>query len=286
MDERSGREETRVVPSAGTSAPPRSSSAERRARLEAWKAQKLGGAVSSSAPAAPAAAVWMPWEETAPQAQPASNAPSSSEAAAKSIPVSSTPAGSNGSLAIPHGGLQPPPSTGGPPPAVASLAKSGLGLTFAAAAKKAAAAAATLDPEVPLDDDVDPLDAFMAAKVAPEVAAKQAEEALKREEERKKLAEMIASGKSESTVIRVICSNLHVDGFNPPHSFLNVITVPTLEELMMDSEEEPAPDLVRERQQHNVVTCDAFDHLSPLMCTSKCCFIFNAPLLFLVFLWP
>jgi len=182
-----------------SSAPKRSASSERRARLEAWKAQKLGGAAASSsaAPAAPAPTVWMPWEDSSLQAQPSSSL--SQPLIAASIPPSGTDRPSTAPLmtAAPTLGSS---DTGGPPPAVASLAKSGLGLTFAAAAKKAAAAAATLDPEMSLDDDLDPLDAFMAAKVAPEVAAKQAEEALKREEERKKYAEMIAAGKCESDI--------------------------------------------------------------------------------------
>lgn len=46
------------------------------------------------------------------------------------------------------------------------------------------------------DDDVDPLDAFMAAEVLPEVAVKQEEEARQREAERQQIAEALAQGKN------------------------------------------------------------------------------------------
>ena len=42
------------------------------------------------------------------------------------------------------------------------------------------------------DNGVDPLDAFMAAEINPEVKAKEAEEAQRKEEERKALAKQIA----------------------------------------------------------------------------------------------
>ncbi|PNH00179.1 hypothetical protein TSOC_014012, partial [Tetrabaena socialis] len=44
-------------------------------------------------------------------------------------------------------------------------------------------------------DEVDPLDAFMAAAVMPEVKQRQAEEEARRQEERRKLAEQLATGK-------------------------------------------------------------------------------------------
>ncbi|KXZ44007.1 hypothetical protein GPECTOR_75g731 [Gonium pectorale] len=46
------------------------------------------------------------------------------------------------------------------------------------------------------DDDVDPLDAFMAAEVLPEVKQRQAEEEARRQEERRKIAEQLAAGKA------------------------------------------------------------------------------------------
>ena len=46
-------------------------------------------------------------------------------------------------------------------------------------------------------DDEDPLDAFMAAEVLPEVKQRQAQEEARRQEERRKMAEQLASGKGE-----------------------------------------------------------------------------------------
>lgn len=46
------------------------------------------------------------------------------------------------------------------------------------------------------NDDVDPLDAFMAAEVLPEVAVKQDEEARQREAERQQIADALAQGRS------------------------------------------------------------------------------------------
>ena len=42
------------------------------------------------------------------------------------------------------------------------------------------------------DDGVDPLDAFMASEVNPEVKAKEAEERQRKEEERKQFAKQLA----------------------------------------------------------------------------------------------
>lgn len=41
-------------------------------------------------------------------------------------------------------------------------------------------------------DEVDPLDAFMASEILPEVKQKEQEEAAKKEEERRKLAKQLA----------------------------------------------------------------------------------------------
>lgn len=64
----------------------------------------------------------------------------------------------------------------------------------AAALKKAQEAAVALAAKVaaePAEEEVDPLDAFMAAEVLPEVKAKEEEERKHAEEERKKLKELL-----------------------------------------------------------------------------------------------
>ncbi len=130
--EREGRP---AAPSAGA-ALPRSASAEKRARLEAWKAAKgLGGGASDPAPSS--AAAWAPWDDPAlaskPSAPvpPANKPPAATGGAPFSIPLSAM---------VPGSGLPPPTGVTGH-----GLALSGMGLTFAAAAKKAAAAAAATE---------------------------------------------------------------------------------------------------------------------------------------------
>lgn len=55
------------------------------------------------------------------------------------------------------------------------------------------------------EDEVDPLDAFMAGEVLPEVLARQEAERRAKEEERIKQAEMLAAGKGELRRVLDIC---------------------------------------------------------------------------------
>ena len=81
------------------------------------------------------------------------------------------------------------------------------------------------------------------------MAKKQAEEAARREEERRKYAEMIASGKREwgEAVQLGRGALLKASHYQPsPSPTLFSCAVPKLEDLVSDSEEEPEPDLVLE----------------------------------------
>ncbi|GAX80414.1 hypothetical protein CEUSTIGMA_g7853.t1 [Chlamydomonas eustigma] len=226
---------------------------EKRARLEAWKArQQQLQQQNNTAPVAAVASnnaneekLWVPWEHSQlptvkpePDLKPEAKAwmpwddptvakvvkqePTTIIAASASHVAAAPPAAVAAPAPRPH---LVPAGTGifCPPPKPVSghgVANSGLGMTFAAAAKRAAAEApaaaapAAAAAAAGIDDDVDPLDAFMAAAVMPEVAEKQAVEAKRREEERAKYAEMIAAGKQP------------------------------LAEVLEDSESEPEPDMV------------------------------------------
>lgn len=77
-----------------------------------------------------------------------------------------------------------------------------LGSAHQVAAKRAKDMADDLARQLAGDDEEDPLDAFMAAAVMPEVQQRQAEEEARRAEERRKLAEQLAAGKGAGLVGR------------------------------------------------------------------------------------
>ncbi|GLC39744.1 hypothetical protein PLESTB_001958100 [Pleodorina starrii] len=217
-------------PSAGAGPPPPPSvqqqqqpgtggDADRLARLAAWKARQ-GAAAAAAAPAAadsaavpaPAVAaeaaapkVWMPWEDPAAltaEGGAGAAAPSAAAAAVATAPAAAPPA------PAPVAVFGDANEDEEDDPAVAAAAEAREAAVRErmrmdpsyvppkVAAKRAKDMADDLARQMADGDEEDPLDAFMAAAVMPEVKQRQAEEEARRQEERRKLAEQLVTGKA------------------------------------------------------------------------------------------
>ncbi|GLI64258.1 hypothetical protein VaNZ11_007460 [Volvox africanus] len=191
---------------------------EKLARLAAWKARQgvatdaatvtTAGAAMGTVPepaegtaaplTSPKAQVWMPWEDSSALAGGGAvhSAVGGATLAAGTVPAVNRP----GTL-VGEGDDEDDPM-------VAAAAAEALDAIIRkrmrqdptyvppkVAAKRAKDMADDLARQMADKDEEDPLDAFMAAAVMPEVKQRQAEEEARRQEERRKLAEKIVSGK-------------------------------------------------------------------------------------------
>ncbi|KAG2430428.1 hypothetical protein HXX76_009953 [Chlamydomonas incerta] len=199
--------------------------ADRLARLAAWKAKMGGGGAAAAAPApAPAAAaaaaaaaagvgagggssskVWMPWEDPevvgkgAAVAAAAAPAPQAAPAAA---PAGRRPGGGGGGFGLDDEEEEEAERVAKESEMRAAAIREMMlkdrtyvPPTIKAKKLKDAEHDAELAARAAADDE-DPLDAFMAAEVLPEVKQRQAAEEARRQEERRKMAEQLASGKA------------------------------------------------------------------------------------------
>ncbi|GIL78746.1 hypothetical protein Vretimale_355 [Volvox reticuliferus] len=191
---------------------------DKLARLAAWKARQvavtdatvvtaetavgtaLAPAEGTAAPlTSPEAQVWMPWEDSSAFVD---------RGAAHSAAVGTAPTAGAVPMVDHRGTLSDEEDDEDDPTAAAAAAEARDAIIRArmrqdptyvppkVAAKRAKDMADDLARQMADKDEEDPLDAFMAAAVMPEVKQRQAEEEARRQEERRKLAEKLAAGKA------------------------------------------------------------------------------------------